>query len=139
MPKPAHSHSQRSLQSMWAVGRYLSRCPVAGVAFGAPGTCKQCTPQIAVIFGGARGNTLLCLNIHAAFANAPERHLAYNPVKIRAQNHHSVSVHCIEVVPVHQSTSQHHKSARGQLTRQCHRTPLIGIEGVVLLQDTSEA
>ena len=139
MPKPAYNHSQRSLQSMWAVVRYLSRYPVAGVAFGAPGTCKQCTPQTTAISGGARGTTLLCLNIHAAFANAPERHLAYNPVKIRAQNHHYVSVHCIEVVPVHQSTSQHHKSARGQLTRQCYRTPRIGIEGVSLLQATLEA
>lgn len=33
MPKPEHSHSQRSLQSMWVVGRYLSWYPVAGVAF----------------------------------------------------------------------------------------------------------
>ena len=27
------------------MGRYLGRYPVAGVAFEAPGTCKQCTPQ----------------------------------------------------------------------------------------------
>ena len=53
MPKPAHSHPQSSLQSVWDVGRYLSRYPVAGVAFKAPGTCKQCTPQITVICGGA--------------------------------------------------------------------------------------
>ena len=135
MPKPAPSHSQSSLQPVWAAGRYLSWYPVAGVAFGAPGTCKQCMHQTTAICDGAQGTTLLCLNTHAACANAPERYLAYNPVNIRAQNRHSVSVYCIEVVPAHQSTSQHHKSARGQLTRQCYRTPLIGIEGVSLLQD----
>ena len=53
MPKPAHSHSQSSLQSVRAVVRYLRRYPVAGVAFGAPSTCKQCTPQITAICGGA--------------------------------------------------------------------------------------
>ena len=115
--------------------RYL----VAGVAFAAPGTCKQCTFQVTVICGDARWTTLLCLNTHAACANAPERYLAYDPVKIRAQNRLSVSVRCIEVVPVNQRTSQHHKSARGQLTRQCYRTPLIGTEGVLLLQDALEA
>ena len=70
MAEPAPSHSQRSRQSVWAVGRYLSWYPVAGVAFGAAGTCKQCTPQVTVICGGARGTTLLCLNIHAACARA---------------------------------------------------------------------
>ena len=53
MPKPAHSHPQSSLQSVWDVGRYLSRYPVAGVAFEAPNTCKQCTPQITAICDGA--------------------------------------------------------------------------------------
>ena len=89
--------------------------------------------------GGARQTTLLYLNSHATCANASERYLAHTPAKIRAQNRHPVSVHCIEGAPVHQITPQCHKAARGQLTRQCHRTPLIGIEGVVLLQDTSEA
>ena len=51
-------------------GGYLSWYPVAGVAFGAPGTCTQCTPQVTVISGGAQGTTLLCLNIHAACARA---------------------------------------------------------------------
>ena len=55
---------------MWAAGRYLSWYPVAGVAFGAPGTCEQCTPQVIVICGGARETTLLDLNIHAACARA---------------------------------------------------------------------
>jgi hypothetical protein len=55
------------------VGRYLSRYPVAGVAFEAPDTCKQCTPQINMICGGARENTMLYLNTHATCANAPER------------------------------------------------------------------
>ena len=139
MPEPAHSHSQSSLQPVWAVGRYPSRYPVAGVAFGTPGTCKQCKPQVTVICGGARQTTLLYLNSHATCANASERYLAHTPAKIRAQNRHPVSVHCIEGAPVHQITPQCHKAARGQLIRQCHRTPLIGIEGVVFLQDTSEA
>ena len=55
---------------MWAAGRYLSWYPVAGVAFGAPGTCEQCTPQVTVIYGGARETTLLDLNIHTACARA---------------------------------------------------------------------
>ena len=53
MPEPAHSHSQSSLQSVRAMWRYLSRYQFAGVAFGAPGTCKQHTPQITAICGGA--------------------------------------------------------------------------------------
>ena len=137
--KPNHRHCQSSLQSVWAVGRYLSWYSVAGVAFWTLGTCKQCMHQTTAICDGAQGTTLLWLNTHAACANAPERYLAYDPVKIRAQNRLSVSVRCIEVVPVNQRTSQHHKSARGQLTRQCYRTPLIGIEGVSLLQDALEA
>ena len=139
MPEPAHSHSQSSLQSVRAVGRYLRRYPVAGVAFGAPSTCKQYTPQITAICGGARENTILYLNTHATCANAPERYLAHTPVKIRAQNRHPVSVHCMEGTPAHQSTSQCLKATRGQLTRQCYRTPLMGIEGVTSVQDASEA
>ena len=81
------------------------------------------------------------LNTHATCANAPERYLAHTPAKIRAQNRHLVSVHCIEGAPAHQSTSQCLKATRGQLTRQCYRmrTPLIGIEGVTSVQDASEA
>ena len=60
---------------MWAVGRYLSRYLVAGVAFGAPGTCKQYTPQTTAICDGARGNTLLYLNTHTACSDAPACYL----------------------------------------------------------------
>ena len=67
----AHSHAQRSLQSVCGVGRYLSRDPVAGVAFEAPGTCKQCTPQITAICDGVHYTTLLYLNTHAACSGAP--------------------------------------------------------------------
>ena len=35
------------------MGRYLRRYPVAGVAFEAPNTCKQCTPQIIATCDGA--------------------------------------------------------------------------------------
>ena len=35
------------------MGRYLRRYPVAGVAFEAPNTCKQHTPHITAICGGA--------------------------------------------------------------------------------------
>ena len=53
VPKPAYSHPQSSLQSVWDVGRYLSQDPVAGVACKAVGTCKQCIPQVNVICGVA--------------------------------------------------------------------------------------
>ena len=108
--------------------------PISGRrrCFEAPSTCKQLTPQITAICDGAQENTMLYLNTHATCANAPERYLAHTPAKIRAQNRHPVSVHCIEGAPAHQSTPQCHKAARGQLTRQCYRTPLIGIEGVVV-------
>ena len=139
MPKPAHSHAQSSLQSVWDVGRYLSRYPVAGVAFEAPGTCKQLTPQITVVCGGARETTLLYLNTHAACANAPESYLVHNAVVMRAQNRYPVSVHCIEGAPVHQSTSQYHKAARGQLTRQCYRTRAVNLVGAALPLSTSAA
>ena len=79
MPKPAHSHDQMSLQSVWDMGRYLSRYPVAGVACEAPGTCKQCTPQITAICDGARGTTILYLNTHAACALAPASYLEHTP------------------------------------------------------------
>jgi hypothetical protein len=39
---------------VWAVGRHLSQSSSAADAFAAPGTCKQLTPQIIVICGGAR-------------------------------------------------------------------------------------
>ena len=139
MPEPAHSHCQGLLQSVWAVRRHLSQSSSAVDAFAAPGTCKQLAPQITVICGGARETTMLYLNTHATCANASARYLAHTPANIRAQNRHPVSVYCIEGAPAHQSTEQYHKSARGQLTRQCYRTPRIGTEGAVLLQDTSEA
>ena len=123
--KPAHSGCESWLQSVWAVWRYLSKYSSVVDAFPAPGTCKQLAPQIIVICGGARETTMLYLNTHATCANASARYLAHTPAKIRAQNRHHVSVHCIEGAPAHQSTSQYHKSARGQLTRQCYRTPLM--------------
>ena len=143
VPNPAHSGCESWLQSVWAVamGRHLSQYSSAVDAFATPGTYKQLAPQITVICGGARETTMLYLNTHAACANAPERYsyLVHNATIMSAPNRHPVCVHCIEGAPVHQSTPQCHKAARGQLTRQCYRTPLIGIEGVALLQDTSEA
>jgi 1,6-anhydro-N-acetylmuramate kinase len=73
VPKPAHSGCESWLQSVWAVGRHLSQYSSAVDAFAAHGTCKQLTPQITVICGGARENTMLYLNTHATCANAPER------------------------------------------------------------------
>jgi hypothetical protein len=64
--EPAHIHCQSSLQSMWAVRRYLSRYPVAGVAFGAPGTCKQHTPHTTAICGGAV--LFICWHPHQRFS-----------------------------------------------------------------------
>jgi 1,6-anhydro-N-acetylmuramate kinase len=71
--KPAHSGCESWLQSVWDVWRHLSQYLSAADAFAAPGTCKQLTPQITVICGGARENTMLYLNTHATCANAPER------------------------------------------------------------------
>ena len=63
--KPAHSGCESWLQSVWAVGRYLSQYSSAVDAFAAPGTCKQLAPQITVFCGGARETTMLYLNTHA--------------------------------------------------------------------------
>ena len=52
--KPAHSGCESWLQSVWDVGRHLSQYSSAADAFAAPGTCKQLTPQITVVCGGAR-------------------------------------------------------------------------------------
>jgi len=54
VPNPAHSGCESWLQSVWAVGRHLSQSSSAVDAFAAPGTCKQLTPQITVVCGGAR-------------------------------------------------------------------------------------
>ena len=143
MSKPAHNHPQMSLQSVWDMGRYLSRYPVAGVAFEAPGTCKQLTPQITVhvvcACGGARETTLLYLNTQTACNDDPMRYLVHTAVVMRAQNHYPVSVHCIEGAPVHQSTSQYHKAAREQLTRQCYRTRAVNLVGAARPLSTSAA
>ena len=50
VPNPAHSGCESWLQSVWAVGRHLSQSSSAVDAFAAPGTCKQLTPQITVIW-----------------------------------------------------------------------------------------
>ena len=75
VPNPAHSGCESWLQSVWAVGRHLHQYSSVVDAFAAPGTCKQLTPQIIVVCGGAsaRETTMLYLNTHAACANAPER------------------------------------------------------------------
>ena len=99
MPEPAASHSQRSLQSVWAVGRYLSRYLVAGVAFEAVGTCKQCTHQATVISGGARWTTLLCLSTHTACRDAPMCYMVHIPVHIEPQNRHHVYIAWVKGVP----------------------------------------
>ena len=80
VPKPAYSHPQSSLQSVWDVGRYLSRYPVAGVAFEAPGTCKQCASQITAIFGGATfGAGTGCRQVsHLQTAQPLEGHFSRN-------------------------------------------------------------
>ena len=91
MSKPAHSHAQMSLQSVWDVGRYLSRYPVAGVAFEAPGTCKQCTPQITAICGGAREQPVTKLQASLASANNTGSHShSYAPTGRDANHLHWV-------------------------------------------------
>ena len=56
MEKPTHNQFESSLQSAWGVGSYLCRHLVADVAWLALSTCKQCTPQIIAICGGANVN-----------------------------------------------------------------------------------
>ena len=59
------------LQSMRAVGRHLSQYPSAVDAFAAPGTCKQLTHQIIVVwevYGGADNSPAQLALAHAAAA-----------------------------------------------------------------------
>ena len=69
VPKPAHSGCESWLQSVWAVGRHLSQYSSAVDAFAAHGTCKQPTPQITVVCGGARGQPAPKLQVSLAPAN----------------------------------------------------------------------
>ena len=52
VPNPAHSGCESWLQSVWAVGGHLSQSSSAvdALTFAAPGTYKQLTPQIIVIW-----------------------------------------------------------------------------------------
>ena len=116
VPEPAHSHSQSSLQPVWAVGRYLSRYPVAGVAFGAPGTCKQHTPQTTAICDGARGTLQLYLNTHTACRDAPACYMGHRNAARCAQDCCPASVPCSKGIPIQRTRSQCYKATRGQLT-----------------------
>ena len=69
VPKPAHSGCGGWLQSMRAMGRYLSQYSSAADAFAAPGTCKQLTPQITVIYDGAGDRPVPQLQVSLALAN----------------------------------------------------------------------
>ena len=69
VPNPAHSGCESWLQSVWAVGRHLSQSSSAVDAFAAPGTCKQLTPQITVVWvvhGGADNSPAQPALAHAA-------------------------------------------------------------------------
>ena len=69
VPTPAHSGCESWLQSVWAVGRHLSQSSSAVDAFAAPGTCKQLTPQITVVWvvhGGADNSPAQPALAHAA-------------------------------------------------------------------------
>ena len=72
VPKPAHSGCESWLQSVWAVGRYLSQYSSAVDAFPAPGTCKQLAPQITVFCGGARDQPALKPQVSVAPANSTQ-------------------------------------------------------------------
>ena len=104
VPKPAHSGCESWLQSVRAVGRYLSQHPVAADAFAAPGTCKQLTPHITVICDGVDYTTLLYLDTQAACSGVPMCYLERNRAAHCAQNCCPVSVHCTRGIPVPQST-----------------------------------
>ena len=99
---------------MWAVGRYLSRYPVAGVAFEAPSTCKQLTPQITAIYDGAQENTMLYLNTHATCANAPERYMAHTPAKNEpkiATLSLYIALKVLQHIKAHHNASKQHESS----------------------------
>ena len=80
VPNPAHSGCESWLQSVWAVGRHLSQSSSAVDAFAAPGTCKQLTPQITVICGGATfGAGTGCRQVsHLQTAQPLEGHFSRN-------------------------------------------------------------
>ena len=131
VPEPAHSHSQSSLQPVWAMWRYLSRYPVADVAFGAPGTCKQCTHQTTAICGDVRWTTLFSLNTHAACARALASYLAYDALQCGSQlallslcltaKVSLASKPCHTATKYHQGTSPGNATARGRLVPEALR------------------
>ena len=87
VPKPAHSGCESWLQSVWAVGRHLSRYSSAVDAFAAPGTCKQLTPQITVVWvvhGGADNSPAQPALAHAA---APMSSTPINTVSKRVRGY----------------------------------------------------
>ena len=71
LPNNAETESQTPSELATVDAGYggcLSRYLVAGVAFEAPSTCKQLTPQITAICDGAQETTMLYLNTHARSA-----------------------------------------------------------------------
>ena len=71
VPKPAHSGCESWLQSVGAVWRHLSQYSSAVDAIAAPGTCKQPTPQIIVVWAvhgghGANNSPAQPALVHAA-------------------------------------------------------------------------
>ena len=85
VPNPAHSGCESWLQSVWAVGGHLSRYPVGGVAYSAPGTCTQLTPQTTVnlvVHGGVPNSPAQPVLEHAA---APTSSAPISTVSKRAR------------------------------------------------------
>ena len=69
VPNPSHSGCESWLQSVWAVVRHLSQSSSNVDLFAAPGTCKQLTPQITVIYDGAGDQPVPQLQVSLAPAN----------------------------------------------------------------------
>ena len=132
--KPVHNQIQSSLQSVCDMWTHLCRYPVAGVAFAAPGTCKQHTPQITPICDGVHYTTLLYLNTHAACSGAPRGYMEHDHAAHCAQNCCPASVPC--------SSKLNHcvqQTVRGRLTWQCYSARSNNPEGTSVVQSTSEA
>ena len=141
MPKPAHSHPQSSLQSVWDVGRYLSRYPVAGVAFEAPGTCKQCTPQITVTCGGATfGAGTGCRQVsHLQTAQPLEGHFSRNTTWPELLSSLGTRYPAAEAPLCSKLNHSVQQTVRGRLTWQCYSARSNNPEGTSVVQSTSEA
>ena len=107
------------------MGRHLRRYPVAGVAFGAPSTCKQHTPQTTanlVAHGGAHNSpTQLALARAAvAMSSAPT-----NEVSKRVRGYKELPSVCVSMPTAHNAQNQQSGAAQ-TCTQPRSELPIVG-------------